>query len=197
MTNKLSIEQFLSKYYRDSSHAQEVRKLSLMLFDEVNQHLKNMSSKKRDILEVASLLHDIGYNIDSKKHNDHSYTLITENGIKGYDDEELELIALVAKYHRGNLPDKNKHMAYSLLPKKGRNTVKRLAAILRICDGLDRAHLKLIKNLKCEYDEMNSLFIIYLNSNINDYLPDIAYAIKKKDLFEKVYKVQVVFKFEL
>lgn len=190
-----SLEQYIQKYYRDSSHAYEVKKLSLMLFDEVSQKLKKIPSKSRKLLETAALLHDIGYNIDSKNHNKHSFDIIKKNGIKNFDEDETILIALIARYHRASLPNKTKHKAYALLKKKERKLVKKLSAILRLCDGLDRAHIQLIKELKTQYDEENNIFIIFLTSNIAERIPDISSAIKKKDLFEKTYKTQVVFKF--
>lgn len=193
--NSLTQEQYISKFYRNPQHAYEVKKLSLMLFDEVNALLKKLPLKSRKLLEAAALLHDIGYNIDTKDHNKHSYNIICKNGIKDFNDDEIILTAHIARYHRASLPNKTKHKAYSLLKKKERKLVKRLSAILRICDGLDRAHMKLIKELKAQYDEDNNIFTILLTSNIIERTPDISSAMKKKDLFEKVYKTQVIFKF--
>ena len=70
-----------------------------------------------------------------------------------------------------------------------------LSSILRIADGLDRAHMQLIKSLTGEYDEENNIFIIHLTSNIPERTPDISSAIKKKDLFEKTFKTQIIFKY--
>ena len=190
-----SVEQYIEKYYREASHAYEVKKLSLMLFDGINENLKKIPAKTRKFLEVAALLHDIGYNIDAKNHNKHSFDIIKKEGIKNFDEEEVTIIALVARYHRASLPNKTKHKAYAELKKKERKLVKRLSSILRICDGLDRAHMQLIKEIKTQYDEENNIFTILLTSNISQRTPDISSAIKKKDLFEKVYKTQVVFKF--
>lgn len=193
--NSMSTQQYISKYYRDSSHVLEVKKLSLMLFDGVNESLKEIPLKYRKLLETAAILHDIGYNINSKNHNKHSFEIIKKNGVDGFSDYESELIAHVARYHRGSMPDKSRHCEYGLLEKKERKVVKRLSAILRLCDGLDRAHMQLIKSLKTEYDEDNNIFNILLVSNIPERTPDITSAVRKKDLFEKVFKVQVVFKF--
>lgn len=193
--SNLSVSQYIEKYYRNSDHAHEVKKLSLMLFDEVNVLLKKLPLKARKLLETAALLHDIGYNVASKNHNKHSFNIICREGINGFDDDEEILIAHIARYHRASIPNKTKHKAYALLKKKERKLVKRLSAILRICDGLDRAHMRLIKELKAEYDEENNIFIIFLKSNIIERTPDISAAIKKKDLFEKIYKTQVIFKF--
>lgn len=191
----VSIKQYEAKFYRDTSHAYEVKKLCLMLFDEIHEKLDDLPLKSRKLLEAAALLHDIGYNIDSKNHNKHSFSLIIENGIENFDERQLQIIALVARYHRGSLPNKSRHAEYAELSKKDRKIVKKLSAILRICDGLDRAHMQLIKELTTNFDIHNKIFQITLTSNIPQRIPDITSAIKKKDLFEKIFDVQVVFKF--
>ncbi len=191
----LSVEQYIEKYYRETTHIYEVKKLSLMLFDEINEKLKKLPLKSRKLLETAALLHDIGYNIESKNHNKHSFNIICNEKITDFDENEIILIAHIARYHRASLPNKTKHKKYALLNKKERKLVKRLAAILRICDGLDRAHIQLIKTLKADYDAKNDVFSIYLTSNIPERIPDISSALKKKDLFEKTFKTQVIFKF--
>lgn len=191
----LSVEQFIKKYYRETNHIYEVKKLSLMLFDEINEKLKKLPLKSRKLLETAALLHDIGYNIDSKNHNKHSFDIICNEKITDFEDTEILLIAHIARYHRASLPNKTKHKKYALLNKKERKIVKRLAAILRICDGLDRAHMQLIQSLKADYDTKNDIFTVYLTSNIPERTPDISSALKKKDLFEKTFKTQIIFKF--
>ena len=62
---KLTTEQMLEKFSNSSSHPCEVRRLSMMIFDGVNDTLREMSNKQRKYLEEAALLHDIGYFIDS------------------------------------------------------------------------------------------------------------------------------------
>lgn len=193
---KLTAEQMLEKYSNSSSHPNEVRKLSMMIFDGVNGTLKEMPNKQRKLLEAAALLHDIGYYIDSKGHNKHSQQMIIEHGLENFTGYETEMIACICRYHRGGLPDKKEHEIYSDFDKKDRKTIKRLAGILKIADGLDRAHINLIKNIKIAYDEENNITEIYLIPNNVDYRPDISYAIRKKDLFEIGFKTQVVFKFE-
>ncbi len=195
MSEGLCVDKYVKKYYRDSSHAYAVKKLSLMLFDEVNKTFDDIPLKSRKLLETAAILHDIGYNIESKNHNKHSLTLIIENGLQGFNENETLMIANIARYHRGSLPDKTKHEKYAELNKKERKLVKKLSAILRLCDGLDRAHLELIKSLKANYYEDNGVFEVLLESNILERNPDISSAIRKKDLFEKVFQVQLVFKF--
>ena len=79
--------------------------------------------------------------------------------------------------------------------KKDRKLVKRLGGILKIADGLDRAHLSLIKKIKINVDEDNNIVEFILTPNTPDYYPDITSAIRKRDLFEVGFKMQTVLKF--
>ena len=154
---KLSAQELLNKFSKNTSHAIEVRRLAMMIFDETNQKIFNMPDKYREYLETASLLHDIGYYVDSKNHNKHSLKLILENGIQGFSQHEEKIIGCICRYHRGGLPDKNEHEIYNTLEKKDRKTVKKLAGILKVSDGLDRGHLNLIKKIHLEYDKENNI----------------------------------------
>ncbi len=193
---KLTAKEMLDKFSVGVSHPYEVRRLSMMIFDGVNETLKEMSNRERELLENAALLHDIGYFIDSKSHHKHSQKLILDNGLDKFEKREIELISCICRYHRGSLPDKREHVVYCDFNKKERKLVKRLAGILKIADGLDRAHVNLIKKIRINYDQLNNITEFYLTPNNNEYIPDITYGIRKKDLFEIGFKTQVVFKFE-
>ena len=73
---KLSAEEMLEKFSKDTSHPYEVRRLAMMIFDEVSEKVFEMPQSWRKILESAALLHDIGYYIDSKGHNKYSQKLV-------------------------------------------------------------------------------------------------------------------------
>ena len=168
----------------------------MMLFDEVSEKVKEMSNRERKILEAAALLHDVGYYIDSKSHNKHSRDMVIKYGIEGFSEKETLMTASICRYHRGNLPDKNKHELYGGFEKKERKIVKCLGGILRVADGLDRAHLSLIKKIKINYDEDNNIVEILLTPNTPEFRPDITSAIRKRDLFEIGFKCQSVIKFD-
>ena len=192
----MSAQEMLEKFSVNLSHPNEVRKLSMMIFDGVNQSLKEMSNKQRNFLENSALLHDIGYAIESKGHNKHSQKMVLEYGLENYSEREKQIISCICRYHRGSLPDKKEHEVYCNLDKKERKIVKRLAGILRIADGLDRAHVSLIKKIHINYDQINNITEIILTPNNESFHPDISFAVRKKDLFEIAFKTQAVFKFE-
>jgi exopolyphosphatase/guanosine-5'-triphosphate,3'-diphosphate pyrophosphatase len=193
---KLSAEELLNKYSKTSSHSIEVRRLAMMIFDEVNEKVHEMSNKQRKYLEAAALLHDIGYYIDAKGHNKHSMKMVVEHGLEGFNEREAMIIGCICRYHRGGLPDKDEHEIYNSLDKKERKIVKRLAGILKISDGLDRGHLNLIKKIHINYDEENNIVEFILTPNTPEFYPDITSAVRKRDLFEIGFKCQCVLKFE-
>lgn len=192
---KLSTDELLEKYCQDKVHAQEVKRLSLMIFDEVNKKIKEFSQTKREMLESASLLHDIGYSINAKEHNKHSQKLILDEGLNEFSPEQTKLISCISRYHRGGLPDKQEHEIYNQLDKKERKAIKRLGGILKIADGLESTHIGQIKSITLKYDEKNNIIEFLLATKINDFRPNAIKAIRKKDLFEIGFKTQVVFKF--
>ena len=68
--------------------------------------------------------------------------------------------------------------------------------MLRIADGLDRAHLSLIKKIKINYNQEDEIVEFMLTPNTYEYHPDISYAARKRDLFEVAFKVQSYLRFE-
>ena len=192
---QLSAEEMLEKFSKDTSHPYEVRRLAMMIFDEVSEKVFEMPQSWRKILESAALLHDIGYYIDSKGHNKYSQKLVLEHGLRGFDGRKKAYAACICRFHRGGLPDKEKHEIYSDCDKKERKMIKRLGGILKLADGLDRAHMALIKKIKINYDGDNNIVEFYLTPNTPDYYPDITSAIRKRDLFEIGFKTQSVIKF--
>src|SRR4029079_7111634 len=90
-------------------------------------------------LEVAALLHDIGCQINLRARHRHTYQLLRRSELQGFTPQETRLIALVARYHRKSPPTRRQR-AYAGLSRPLRRTVRVLAAILRLADGLDRGH---------------------------------------------------------
>jgi exopolyphosphatase/guanosine-5'-triphosphate,3'-diphosphate pyrophosphatase len=103
----------------------------------------------KELLEAGALLHDIGYIINHAKHHKHAYHLIMHGDLPGFSPHEVEMIANVARYHRRAFPRK-RHANLRRLGKEDRRIIGRLAAILRIADGLDRAHSRQVTGARAE-----------------------------------------------
>ncbi len=191
---ELITEEMLNKYSKNTSHPKEVRRIALMIFDEVSRKIFEMPQSEKKYLESAALLHDIGYFKEAKGHNKHSMKMIVKEGLKEFSSTETKIIACIARYHRGSLPDKEEHEIYNTLEKHERKIVKRLGGILKLADGLDKAHKSIIKNIKIDYDFQNSIAKIFLMTNGEPL--DISAAIRKRDLFEIGFKCQSVILFD-
>jgi exopolyphosphatase/guanosine-5'-triphosphate,3'-diphosphate pyrophosphatase len=109
--------------------------------------LHGLGDREREWLEYASLLHDIGNHISYEKHHRHSYYLIKHGDLRGFEPDEIELIALVARYHRRATPARD-HIGMSDLPRKLQKTVKVLAAFLRIAETLDRSQHGVVRRIE-------------------------------------------------
>jgi exopolyphosphatase/guanosine-5'-triphosphate,3'-diphosphate pyrophosphatase len=121
-----------------AEHAQQVARLALSIFDQTRS-VHALSDREREWLEYAALLHDVGVHISYERHHRHSYYLIKNGDLRGFDPAEIEIIALVTRYHRQATPKKS-HEGYGELGGSSRRTVKALSAIVRLAEGLDRSH---------------------------------------------------------
>jgi exopolyphosphatase/guanosine-5'-triphosphate,3'-diphosphate pyrophosphatase len=128
------------------THAQQVARLSLAVFD-ATRALHGLGQREREWLEYGALLHDIGTHISYERHHRHSYYLIRHGGLRGFEPEEVEIIGLVARYHRQAVPRKS-HEEFSKLPRPHRQTVRVLSAIVRLAEGLDRSHAQVVAGLR-------------------------------------------------
>jgi exopolyphosphatase/guanosine-5'-triphosphate,3'-diphosphate pyrophosphatase len=128
-----------------SEHAQQVSRLALGLFDQT-RGVHGLGDKEREWLEYGALLHDVGVHISYERHHRHSYYLIKNGDLRGFDPKEIEVIALIARYHRQATPKKS-HDGFADLGGQLRRTVRTLAAIVRLAEGLDRSHAQTIAGI--------------------------------------------------
>jgi len=128
-----------------SEHAQQVARLALSVFDQTRS-VHGLADKERELLEYGALLHDIGVHISYERHHRHSYYLIKNGDLRGFHPREVEMIALLARYHRQATPKKS-HEGYGDLPGSLRRTVRTLSAIIRLAEGLDRSHAQALAGL--------------------------------------------------
>lgn len=134
------------RYMFDEEHALQVARLAVSLFDQLRE-LHGLPDEDRRLLSGAGLLHDIGAYISRKKHHKHSFYLISESDMAGYNAREQQIVANTARYHRKGPPAQH-HEAFMKLAEDDRRRVTRLASILRLADALDREHLQRVANVR-------------------------------------------------
>lgn len=133
------------RYAFDEKHALHAVKLALQIFDQT-RGIHNLGGEERALLEIATLVHDIGHFVNSSNHHEHSAYIIRSSHFVGLSEEERELVALIARYHRGDLPS-NRDDAFARLSKAHKKAVVVLAAIIRLIEELDREHLRRVSKI--------------------------------------------------
>jgi exopolyphosphatase/guanosine-5'-triphosphate,3'-diphosphate pyrophosphatase len=177
------------KFRFDQEHALHVMKLSTKLFEEL-QDVHKLEKDALRYLQLAAILHDIGHAVNPSKHHRHSYYLIRNSEMMGVSEDELELIANIARYHRKSHPN-SEHETYQQLSKPEKILVTKLASILRIADALDREHKLQVKDLSCEIK--NGKLVIKLSTHSDCILGRRSKSEMVK-LFEETFglKIEVV-----
>src|SRR5215210_4500886 len=131
-----SVLQLARRCNWDEGHGRHTARLALDLFDQTIG-LHGLAPEDRELLEHASLLHDIGEHVSTESHHKHSAYLIQHGRLRGFTPEEVDFVAALARAHRGGGP-KPSHEPFASLDRAARDRVTRLAALLRVADGLDR-----------------------------------------------------------
>ncbi len=191
---KRNVFKIARKYQVNLDYSQRVADFALTLFDQTQGDLHQWGSGERELLWAAAILHNCGLYISHSAHHKHSYYLIRNAEMLGFNELELELIANIARYHRKSKP-KKKHEPYQKLPhKEYQLMVRQLAAILRLAVALDRRQKGAIAKIKCEYDKNNQQLYLYLfPAELGD---DCALELwnlnYKKNVFEEEYNLKLV-----
>jgi exopolyphosphatase/guanosine-5'-triphosphate,3'-diphosphate pyrophosphatase len=130
----------------EAEHSKQVSRLAVALFDQT-MPIHKMGAREREWLEYASLLHDVGNHISYEQHHRHSYYLIKNGDLRGFEPEEIEVMALLTRYHRQGVP-RRKHEEYRALPAELRRVVRTLSAFLRIAETLDRSRNGVVRKVE-------------------------------------------------
>lgn len=184
-----AVRRFAEACRADVRHTEQVAGLALSIFDQLAQIPstagKWASPMARRLLHAGALLLDVGYVIGYEKHHVHSANLIQQSALPGFSKRDLAVIAALARYHRGASPSAD-HEHFDALSPDDRDTVTRLAAIIRVAVGLDRTHTQAIRDVRL-LPEGKSLRL-FCESDA-DPTVDLWGASRKAGLFEEVFGV--------
>lgn len=178
-------------FHNELPHGATVAALSLRLFDQTKRW-HGLGEQEREYLEAAALLHDIGAALSHALHHRHSYYIVKNGDLLGFTENEKEIIANVARYHRKSHP-KIKHEGYRSLSPDDQIVVQKLAGLLRIADGLDRSHGGVIKDVTVR-STGHRVTVTAHPARGKDAEIELWGAERKKGLFEEVHRVSVTIK---
>ena len=186
-----SVFYIASKYNVHNKHSNFVKSIALSIFDQTVK-LHCLNKRERLYLEVAAILHDVGKYVSFSDHELHSYNIIRTQNITGFSNEELRIIANIARYHETEIPeplDEN----FNSLSFKDRILVSKLAAILQLAESLDVSHKQKIKKIEITLSSNNIYFTPISKENI---LLEQWYFTNTADFFEEIFALKPIMKYK-
>ena len=177
-----SVREVGRRYQQDQAHADCVTDIARTLFQALEPEHR-LSYRYGVILTVAAQLHDVGMFIGSSSHHKHGQYIVQNSDVFGLGEEDIQLAALVARYHRGAAP-RLSHPGYDTLPREKRLVVNKLSAILRAADALDRSHTQAIRKVKVLVKEEE---VVVEVPKAGDFSAEKRALVGKGKLFEQVY----------
>ena len=181
-----AIERLAAACSGEMEHGRKVAGLAGRIFEQLSGPLE-LPAGDRLLLECAARLQDVGYVINYDQHHKHSYHLIRNSRLPGLRAHDLELIANVARYHRGALP-KRKHKNLARLSPDDQRRVQHLAALLRLAGGLDRSRTQQVRDVVVELVDGRVVFDVVAEQEPQ---ADIWGAQRRVELFEKSFGLPV------
>ncbi len=178
-----SVLQLARRCNWDEGHSRQTARLALDLFDQTAT-LHALGPADRELLEHASLLHDIGEHVSTESHHKHSAYLIQHGRLRGFTPGEVDFVAALARAHRGGGP-KPSHEPFASLGRDERERVTSLAALLRVADGLDRGRAGNVSGIEMVLNGSRARLVVKAESDI---AIELWGARRKRELFERLFK---------
>lgn len=186
-----SILQLARSCSYEENHAAKVTELAGSIYQQIGSlGLHQFDDTENELLRYTAIVHDVGTFISHGDHHKHSYYLIRNWNLLGFDDEEVEIIATAAMAHRKISPKK---AANGKLSAAARKQVEVMSAVLRIADSLDRSHLGLVNEVICRMQPGQDRVVMEIHASEDCPLEMWAFE-NKKSLFEEVFGVDVSIK---
>jgi exopolyphosphatase/guanosine-5'-triphosphate,3'-diphosphate pyrophosphatase len=181
------------KYGVDLPHSHLVAEFALSIFDQTQGKLHQLDESARELLWSAAILHNSGHFVSHDAHHKHSYYLIRYGELLGYTENEIDIIANIARYHRKS-PPKKKHENLQNLSKEDRLKVSQLSAILRLAVALDRRQIGAIEKIHIELTLMTRECILtFWAKNPEDECVLECWSLNyKKPVFEAEFDVKLI-----
>jgi exopolyphosphatase/guanosine-5'-triphosphate,3'-diphosphate pyrophosphatase len=183
---RASVVAFAARTECDLKHAYQVARLSVRIFDQTRT-LHRLPAAARENLEHAALLHETGMHVSDRGHHKHTYYLVRHADLRGFTDDQLIIIANVARYYRKAPPDRSDENLAELTPAQ-RGEVEKLTAILRIAEALDRGHRQRVRDVGVRIGRGEVRFDVRTRSDAS---VEIASAAKRAKYFAALFEQRV------
>jgi exopolyphosphatase/guanosine-5'-triphosphate,3'-diphosphate pyrophosphatase len=137
------------------------------------------------LLEASAYLHDVGHFVSDTRHHKHSYYLVANSDMPGFNLTERGIIANLCRYHRKNMPAPE-HDSFQTLSPEDRHAVSVLAPLLRLADSLDRGNGQKVRSVECVVYERE--IVVNLHAQASAGIELELWAASRLDvLFRQIY----------
>ena len=133
----VSAKRIAAKYNCHGAHSDAISEFACTLFDKF-KNLHGLSSDKKIILQLASILHSCGQYINVRMPNQCSFDLIKNLDIFGLTHEQILLTAFVAGSDEFTMPNVADAGAIPMTEER-RLEILKLVAIFRLANALDKS----------------------------------------------------------
>lgn len=172
-------------------HAEKVAELAGSLFDQLRSlGMHGYGAREAELLRYASMAHDVGSFISASDHHKHSYYIIRNWELLGFDDEEVEVMATAALCHRKQSPRKIRPVKLGVASLR---LTEVMASILRISDALDRSQMGTVNHIIYQSQPGDKKAGLEVHASENCPL-EMSWLDYKKDVFEYTFGVQLTAK---
>lgn len=179
-------KQLVARYGGNLEYAQNTASLAMQLFDQTHE-LHGLGERERTLLEFSSLVHDLGSYINVRNRHKHTMYIIQSADIAGLSQNEQDLVANIARYHRKSPPEPH-HGEFTDLPRHDRVVVAYLASMLRIAYALDVERSQRVRRIRIKVDGRRLLIRV----DRRQIALERWSVASKAGLFEEVFGLEVV-----
>jgi exopolyphosphatase / guanosine-5'-triphosphate,3'-diphosphate pyrophosphatase len=181
---------FARKFDYDAPHAEQVARLVLSLFDQLRP-LHELGPELRLVLEIGTLLHDLGCFISRKAHHRHGEYLIRNGEIPGLRGWRRDMVAALVRYHNCKSEPQLEHASYAALDGERRRQARLLTSLLRIAEKLESEHTQRVEGVDVQIEGHRAIFIVRA---ANGSRLDIAGLARKAELFQREFHLRPEFR---
>ena len=141
----LSLEALFHRYGIERSHADNVAKNALELFDILN-NIHGLSPEMRRFVEIAALVHDTGVATDFENHHKAGRAILRLHPPSELPERLWPAVAWTTYLHKKKVGEKKlmkiRGKAFGKMPEELQDLTLKAAALIRLADALDYSRME-------------------------------------------------------
>lgn len=192
MPEPLSLETLFQRYGIERSHADNVARNALELFD-ILSNIHGLDSGIRKFVEIAALVHDTGVATDFENHHKAGRAILRLHPPSELPERLWPAVAWTTFLHKKKIGEKKlmkiKERAFGKMPEDLQDLTLKVAALIRLADALDFSRMESrIEDIKIS-EKIVRFDIVGQGSKI-----DAKRMSKKGDLWHLLFDTRLEFR---